>query len=657
MKKLVLVPHIQSSAKLPESAAIPPQQAAMRWRGTLVGCALSYILCVLATTAPIYNMVGFQTQFWISVAMVKVDSWLQFPRDLGFSADHYVSQGDTIYVEFLLLTLLAFAIYGLCAYLLQQVKTQSDSTFVLRLIWLTVIVSGCIYLFTPASSSDDVYGYASYGRLLSVHYANPYIVPPSAYQQDPTYALIHWKDSLSVYGPVWTVISALVGLVSGPDRLSYLIAFRLCAFAAHLLNIWLVTAILRTLGRSPRTVALGTLLYAWNPLVLLESCYGGHNDVLMVACLLLGLLLSARAERNGTTDLRGSLPALLAFTLAGLVKLTAIPIIAFPILKLFWNIYHAATPTVLAETTSSLSPSRVPIYRARGAFVERHWSPLSPLSPLSPRSKNLPVKDTVGDCDGVGPTPPLGAINRASTHWPSLRLAFSGQFANSIVKGKPRPYGRWRSALLAAFGAILVSAGVGLVCYAPFWLGHSIQEIVTSFSSQPTANFAFNSILAAISVWQRAHSLPGVLAPLNSRHVWNVITFVAIGLSIGLGALWLRHEPTTRTLALVALVSLAALLLVTPWFTDWYVTWLVGLTVVCLPVARDRAGRSLLALALTFSLSAYLTYYYVSIGHLLLVDQPNNITWFVLVCFATVGLPLFAFLLSWVSQAADQGFS
>jgi hypothetical protein len=124
MKKLVLVSDIQSPTKLPESSRIPPQQTAMRWRGALAGCALSYILCVLATTAPIYNMVGFQTQFWISVAMVKVDSWLQFPRDLGFSADHYVSQGDTIYVEFLLLTLLAFAIYGLCAYLLQQVKTS-----------------------------------------------------------------------------------------------------------------------------------------------------------------------------------------------------------------------------------------------------------------------------------------------------------------------------------------------------------------------------------------------------------------------------------------------------------------------------------------------------------------------------------------------------
>ncbi len=129
-----------------------------------------------------------------------------------------------------------------------------------------------------------------------------------------------------------------------------------------------------------------------------------------------------------------------------------------------------------------------------------------------------------------------------------------------------------------------------------------------------------------------------------------MISVAAIALSVGLGAIWLWRASTTRTVALAALATLAAFLLVTPWFTDWYVTWLVGLAAVCLPIAHDRLGRSLFVLALTFSTSAFLTYYYVSIGHLLLVLHPNNITWFVLECFATFGIPVVAFLLSWVSQ-------
>ena len=560
MKKLVLVEVSPSPVQSPEA---PPaqQQPSPRWQVALICCALAYVLCILVTTAPLYNIVGLHTQFWISKAIVALDNWLHLPHDLGISTDHYVSQQDTYYLEFLLPVLLAFAAYGLYAYLLQRTGPRSNHTFALRLIWLTIIVSGCIYLFTPASLSDDVYGYASYGRLLSVHHANPYVISPSAFPQDPTYPLIHWKDAFAPYGPLWIVLSALVGLISGPDRLEYLIAFRLIAFAAHLLNIWLVTATLRTMGRPAHTVALGTLLYAWNPLVLLESSAGGHNDVFMLTFILLGLLLSARAERKGATRLRDSIPALLAFTLAGLVKLTAFPILAFPVLKLCWNTYKATTPTTLT-----------------------------------------------------------GRIHR------------------------------WGIALVAGLLASMVSIAFALVCYAPFWLGHSIQQIAFSFSSQPTENFDFNSFLAAISVWQRAHGLPAFLALFNSRHTWNVLTVAAIALSVGLGAIWLWRAPTTRTVALAALTTLAAFLLVTPWFTDWYVTWLVVLAAICLPVAHDRLGRSLFVLALTFSASAFLTYYYVSIGHLLLVLHPNNITWFVLVCFATLGIPLVAFLFSWVSQ-------
>ncbi len=560
MKKLVLVEVSPSPVQPPEP---PPtqQQPSLRWQVALICCALAYVLCILVTTAPLHSIVGLQTQFWISNAIVALDNWLHLPHDLSISTDHYVSQQDTYYLELLLPVLLAFAVYGLYAYLLQRTGPRSNHTFALRLIWLTTIVSGCIYLFMPASLSDDVYGYASYGRLLSVHHANPYVISPSAFPQDPTYPLIHWKDAFAPYGPVWIVLSAVVGLISGPDRLEYLIAFRLIAFAAHLLNIWLVTVTLRTMGRPSRTVALGTLLYAWNPLVLLESSAGGHNDVFMLTFILLGLLLSARAERKGATRLLDSIPALVAFTLAGLVKLTAFPILAFPILKLFWNIYKATAPTT---RTSSIH--------------------------------------------------------------------------------------RWGIALLAGLLASMVSIAFALVCYAPFWLGHSIQQNVFSFSSQPTENFSFNSFLAAISVWQRAHGLPAFLALFNSRHTWNVITVAAIALSVGLGAIWLWRAPTTRTVALAALTTLAAFLLVTPWFTDWYVTWLVGLAAICLPVAHDRLGRSLFVLALTFSASAFLTYYYVSIGHLLLILHPNNITWFVLVCFATLGIPVVAFLLSWVSQ-------
>ena len=567
MKKIVLVETNQLPTPTRQFEPTTAQQKApIVWKGALVCCAIAYILCILTTIAPFYKMAGIQTRLWVSNAIIQAASWLRLPADLGLTENHYISRQQTSFLEFLLLMLLAVVISGLCVYLLQRAGTQSDYTFVFCLIWLTILVCGCLYLFTPAAFSDDVYSYASYGRLLSVHHVSPYVIPPSAYPHDPTFKLVHWKDTVCIYGPLWIVISAVVGLVSGPDRLGYLVAFRLCAFAAHLLNIWLVTVTIRTMGHPTRTVALSTLLYAWNPLVLFESSLGGHNDVFIVTFLLLGLLFSARAARRGATRLRDAIPAVVAFTLAALVNLTAIPIIVFFILKLFWSTYDTTTSTAGA--------------------------------------------------------------------------------------GKPDQAGRWRTALSAAFFASIISVSIALACYVPFWLGSSIQQIFTSFSSQPTAHYQFNSILAAISVWNRAHGLPTFLMLFNSRSAGDAITIIAFVLTMGIGVIRLRREPTTSTVALATLTVLAAFLLVTPWFLSWSGTCLAGLAAVCWPVAHDRTGRALSALALTFSASAFLSYYYVSIAWAL----PLYVTSYVMLCLATFAMPLLA-LLSYLSLPKQHNLS
>lgn len=128
---------------------------------------------------------------------------------------------------------------------------------------------------------------------------------------------------------------ALSGGLLRPDPTTYVVAFRLVALAAHLLNTWLVGRTLREMGRSPRAVTLGMLLYAWNPLVVMESCLNGHNDGVMVTFLLLGILLAVRAERWGQLlRVHGLVPPVVAFTLAALVKFPCLPILAAYVLFL-----------------------------------------------------------------------------------------------------------------------------------------------------------------------------------------------------------------------------------------------------------------------------------------------------------------------------------
>jgi hypothetical protein len=95
---------------------------------------------------------------------------------------------------------------------------------------------------------------------------------------------------------------------------------------------------------------------------------------------------------------------------------------------------------------------------------------------------------------------------------------------------------------------------------------------------------------------------------LSNRRFWDDLTFAGIALCLLVGATRLWQKPTTRTFVVTALGTMSLVLIITPWFFSWYITWLLGLGIVCLPVYLNRLESALLALTLTFSFSALLTY-------------------------------------------------
>src|SRR5205085_2168663 len=151
---------------------------------------------------------------------------------------------------------------------------------------------------------------------------------------------------------------------------------------------------------------------------------------------------------------------------------------------------------------------------------------------------------------------------------------------------------------------------MALTLYAHLWIGHNIQDIANSFSSPPSAQYSQNSIMRAIAVWSGAHRLPAHPLPYDPlyifsfRSIWNYVNLAALAVFLIIGCIWLWKAPNIRTFILAALATLGALLLITPWFFSWYVTWLVALAAVCLPATYTRIGRALLAFTLVFSASA-----------------------------------------------------
>ena len=259
----------------------------------LLACVGAFMLCILVTVAPLNRLAGTTEFLSLPVSMHLTAVGTKLPTDLHLTKDVHASQINTDSIEFLAVMMLVYLFYFLSAYIIYRYsKAQKTSEFrddsvqstrlLLRCIWIVALLAGSIYVLTPSTLSRDFAVYAGYGRIIILYHANPYYTPLSAFPTDSFFQLDDWRNAVAAYGPLWLLVCAISTLVAGNSVLHYIFFYRILGLLAHLLNIWLVTTILRETKHSPHLVVLGTLLYAWNPLVLLESGLGGHNDIVMV---------------------------------------------------------------------------------------------------------------------------------------------------------------------------------------------------------------------------------------------------------------------------------------------------------------------------------------------------------------------------------------
>ena len=187
-------------------------------------------------------------------------------------------------------------------------------------VFVVALAARLALVTAPPSLSDDIYRYVWEGRVL-LHGGNPWAQSPL----DP--ALIPLRDEhifpavnhpmlATLYPPLAEAGFALVAAVSPT-----LGAMKLWVIAHDLALVALLIAWLRRQGRSP----VWAVLYAWNPLVLVEYAGSGHNDPTAMVWLLAAFVLAR--ERPWASAL--------ALAAATLVKLA--PLVALPFLWRHWT--------------------------------------------------------------------------------------------------------------------------------------------------------------------------------------------------------------------------------------------------------------------------------------------------------------------------------
>ena len=182
---------------------------------------------------------------------------------------------------------------------------------VLRLLPIVAAIGLVFFVsvFFPPRTSNDLWSYTMYGRIVAVHDANPYSSVPSDFRSDPFFHRVSpiWQRRASVFGPLWVGYAATDAALVGSSPLANRLFFQSTAALA-------ATAVLVLVWRRTRSTAALVWL-GLHPVFSVMAINGGHSDLVVGLAILVAVLLSSR--RSGWS-------AGVVLGLAALVKITAL---------------------------------------------------------------------------------------------------------------------------------------------------------------------------------------------------------------------------------------------------------------------------------------------------------------------------------------------
>jgi alpha-1,6-mannosyltransferase len=152
-----------------------------------------------------------------------------------------------------------------------------------RTVAWAVVGLHVLFLLAPPLLSQDVFSYISYARLGAEHGLGPYTHSPVDIPGDPVFGFAGSKDAVSVYGPLFTLPSYLLGPLGVAG------AYWVLKVVAALASLGVVALVWRTaerLGRDPRAPAL---LVGLSPLVLAHVVSAAHNEALVLLLTMAGV--------------------------------------------------------------------------------------------------------------------------------------------------------------------------------------------------------------------------------------------------------------------------------------------------------------------------------------------------------------------------------
>lgn len=210
------------------------------------------------------------------------------------------------------------------------------------------LVFALIMIWMQPVTTTDLYGYVARGYLQTHLHQNPMITKASLL-----------PGGLSVdrpeapYGPIWLMVTAAVAFVTGENLFLSMLLFKIIAAIGAGVAFVLIDRLARRLYPERRLRIL--VLFGWSPLLLFETIGNGHNDIVMMACVLGAFLLMLGGR------------ARLAFSLLVLGALVKYVSAVFVPVWLVYELRHLAARHVKVVQSTDAASTTIPA-RGRNFF-------------------------------------------------------------------------------------------------------------------------------------------------------------------------------------------------------------------------------------------------------------------------------------------------
>lgn len=186
----------------------------------------------------------------------------------------------------LLYVAIVFLLFGLYGVLLNGIKKGNIQP---RNVWKLIIVVACILVFSyPAAFSYDFFNYLFTAKTVLVYHQNPYTVTPLQFSGiDPWTNFMRWTHLTSAYTPFWIGLSLAPYLAGLGYFVLVLFSMKFMIAGFYLLACRALWYAMDT--EESKQKMYGLALFAFNPLILIESLVSGHNDIVLAAFALLAI--------------------------------------------------------------------------------------------------------------------------------------------------------------------------------------------------------------------------------------------------------------------------------------------------------------------------------------------------------------------------------